>query len=89
MDEKEYLIRLLLGIADMVLHHHGECTQEHVVVSQDNGLIIFEIDVDGYYPSPTWRYIRFTDILDGQLGRYDYPDLARGAKHGPELVSHP
>lgn len=58
---------LLLGIADFVLENHPECTQEHVKVSVENGLITFDVDAQGYYPCVTDKYNQFTELVYGRI----------------------
>lgn len=51
--------------ADRLLNQPAEATQDDVEVATANGLVTMEIDVDGYYPSPTWLYIALQEYMYG------------------------
>lgn len=51
--------------ADRLLHRPAEATQDDVEVATANGLVTMEIDIEGYYPSPTWLYIALQEYMYG------------------------
>lgn len=51
--------------AERVLNHDPQTTQEDVEVATANQLVTYEIDIDGYYPRPTWLYIVLQEWMYG------------------------
>lgn len=55
----------LYEIASRVLAHDNVTPAELAIV-EGLGLITYELDIDGYYPSPTDNFIELLDIFEEQ-----------------------